>query len=73
MTEHAAILEGLEISIHALVQSINGLIQREERLRSRGLHERADKVRLVIDRLYALRDELIRILEKQRLELSAVV
>ena len=48
-------------------------MQREEKLRSRGLHERADKVRLVIDRLYALRDELIRILEKQRLERTTVV
>ena len=66
MTEQATILEGLEISIHALVQSINGLTQREERLRARGLHERADEVRLVTDRLYALRDELVRILEKQR-------
>ena len=57
MTEQSTILEGLEISIHALVQSINGLMQREEKLRSRGLHERAD----------------IRRLEKQRLELTAVV
>ena len=73
MTEQSTILEGLEISIHALVQSINGLMQREEKLRSRGLQERADKVRLVIDRLYALRDELIRILEKQRLERTTVV
>lgn len=73
MTEQSTILEGLEISAHALVQSINGLMQREERLRSRGLHERADKVRLVIDRLYALRDELVRILEKQRLEMTTVV
>lgn len=73
MTEQSSILEGLEISIHALVQSINGLMQREEKLRSRGLHERANKVRLVIDRLYALRDELIRILEKQRLERTTVV
>ena len=54
-------------------QAEEGLMQREEKLRSRGLHERADKVRLVIDRLYTLRDELIRILEKQRLEQTAVV
>ena len=59
MTDHAMIVEGLEISISALVQSINGLMKREEKLLENGQNARAREVRSVIERLYVLRNELI--------------
>ena len=49
MTDHAMIVEGLEISISALVQSINGLMKREEKLLENGQNARAWEVRSVIE------------------------
>ncbi|MCZ4065998.1 hypothetical protein NB636_03965 [Oxalobacter aliiformigenes] len=68
MTDHAMIVEGLEISISALVQSINGLMKREEKLLENGQNARAREVRSVIERLYVLRNELILILNRQKQE-----
>ena len=62
------IVEGLEISISALVQSINGLMKREEKLLENGQNARAREVRSVIERLYVLRNELILILNRQKQE-----
>ena len=64
MTDHAMIVEGLEISISALVQSINGLMKREEKLLENGQNARAREVRSVIERLYVLRNELILVLNR---------
>ena len=61
-------MEGLEISINALVQSINGLMKREERLLGEGLGEQASQVRFSIERLYVLRNELILLLNEQKKE-----
>lgn len=72
MTEHAMIVEGLEISINALVQSINGLMKREERLLGDGLDEQAAQVRFSIERLYVLRNELILLLNEQKKERTEV-
>lgn len=66
MTDHAMIVEGLEISISALVQSINGLMKREEKLLENGQNARAREVRSVIERLYVLRNELILVLNRQK-------
>lgn len=68
MTDHAMIVEGLEISISALVQSINGLMKREEKLLENGQNVRAWEVRSVIERLYVLRNELILVLNRQKQE-----
>lgn len=68
MTDHAMIVEGLEISISALVQSINGLMKREEKLLENGQNARAWEVRSVIERLYVLRNELILVLNRQKQE-----
>lgn len=68
MTDHAMIVEGLEISISALVQSINGLMKREEKLLENGQNARAREVRSVIERLYVLRNELILVLNRQKQE-----
>ena len=68
MTDHAMIVEGLEISISALVQSINGLMKREEKLLENGQNARAREVRSVIERLYVLRHELILVLNRQKQE-----
>ena len=68
MTDHAMIVEGLEISISALVQSINGLMKREEKLLENGQNARAREVRFVIERLYVLRNELILVLNRQKQE-----
>ena len=68
MTDHAMIVEGLEISISALVQSINGLMKREEKLLENGQNARAREVRSVIERLYVLRNELILVLIRQKQE-----
>lgn len=68
MTDHAMIVEGLEISISALVQSINGLMKREEKLLENGQNARAREVRSIIERLYVLRNELILILNRQKQE-----
>lgn len=65
---HAMIVEGLEISISALVQSINGLMKREEKLLENGQNARAREVRSVIERLYVLRNELILVLNRQKQE-----
>ncbi len=62
------IVEGLEISISALVQSINGLMKREEKLLENGQNARAREVRSVIERLYVLRNELILVLNRQKQE-----
>ena len=68
MTDHAMIVEGLEISISALVQSINGLMKREEKQLENGQNARAREVRSVIERLYVLRNELILVLNRQKQE-----
>lgn len=68
MTDHAMIVEGLKISISALVQSINGLMKREEKLLENGQNARAREVRSVIERLYVLRNELILVLNRQKQE-----
>lgn len=68
MTDHAMIVEGLEISISALVQSINGLMKREEKLLENGQNARAREVRSIIERLYVLRNELILVLNRQKQE-----
>lgn len=68
MTDHAMIVEGLEISISALVQSINGLMKREEKLLENGQNARAREVRSDIERLYVLRNELILVLNRQKQE-----
>ena len=68
MTDHPMIVEGLEISISALVQSINGLMKREEKLLENGQNARAREVRSVIERLYVLRNELILVLNRQKQE-----
>ena len=68
MTDHAMIVEGLEISISAVVQSINGLMKREEKLLENGQNARAWEVRSVIERLYVLRNELILVLNRQKQE-----
>ena len=68
MTDHAMIVEGLEISISALVQSIDGLMKREEKLLENGQNARAREVRSVIERLYVLRNELILVLNRQKQE-----
>ena len=68
MTDHAMIVEGLEISISALVQSINGLMKREEKLLENGQNAHAWEVRSVIERLYVLRNELILVLNRQKQE-----
>ena len=68
MTDHAMIVEGLEISISALVQSINGLMKPEEKLLENGQNARAREVRSVIERLYVLRNELILVLNRQKQE-----
>ena len=68
MTDHAMIVEGLEISISALVQSINGLMKREEKQLENGQNARARDVRSVIERLYVLRNELILVLNRQKQE-----
>ncbi len=68
MTDHAMIVEGLEISISTLVQSINGLMKREEKLLENGQNARAREVRSVIERLYVLRNELILVLNRQKQE-----
>ena len=68
MTDHAMIVEGLEISISALVQSINGLMKREEKLLENGQTARAWEVRSDIERLYVLRNELILVLNRQKQE-----
>ena len=68
MTDHAMIVDGLEISISALVQSINGLMKREEKLLENGQNARAREVRSVIERLYVLRNELILVLNRQKQE-----
>ena len=72
MTEHAMIVEGLEISINALVQSINGLMKQEERLQGDGLEERAAQARFSIERRYVLRNELILLLNEQKKERTEV-
>ena len=72
MTEHATIVEGLEISITALVQSVNGLMKREERLLDEGQDERAAEVRFSIERLYVLRNELILLLNEQKKERTEI-
>ena len=64
----ATIVVGLEISISALVQSINGLMKREEKLLENGQNARAREVRSVIERLYVLRNELILVLNRQKQE-----
>ena len=68
MTDHALIVEGLEISISALVQSINGLMKREEKLMENGQNARAREVRSVIERLYVLSNEMILVLNRQKQE-----
>ena len=73
MTEHAMIIEGLEISINALVQSINGLMKQEERLLGEGLKEQVAQVRFSIERLYVLRNELILLLNEQKKERTEIV
>ncbi len=72
MTEHTIIVEGLEISINALVQSINGLMKQEERLSAEGLEDRAAQVRFSIERLYVLRNELILLLNEWKKERTEV-
>ena len=69
MTEYSHMIqEGLEVSINALVQSINGMMNREENLRDKGLSEKADRVHQTIERLYILRNELILIFNEQKKE-----
>lgn len=60
--------EGLEVSINALVQSINGLMNREQNLRENGLSDKAERVHATIERLYVLRNELILIFNEQKKE-----
>ena len=65
MTEYSHMIhEGLEVSINALVQSIN----REQNLRENGLSDKAAHVRATIERLYVLRNELILISNEQKKE-----
>ena len=66
MTEDRMIEEGLEVSTHALIQSINGLTRKEQRLRQEGLDEQAVCVRHTIDTLYRIRDELFALLHEQK-------
>ncbi|WAW06576.1 hypothetical protein NB639_03960 [Oxalobacter formigenes] len=69
MTEYSHMIhEGLEVSINALVQSINGLMNREQNLRENGLSDKAAHVRATIERLYVLRNELILVLNEQKKE-----
>lgn len=66
MIEHAKIVEGLEISTNALIQSINGLAKREDRLLESGQHMNAKTVRDTIEKLYMLRNGLVEILSEQK-------
>ncbi len=69
MTEYSHMIqEGLEVSINALVQSINGLMNQEQNYRENGLPDMADHVRQTIERLYILRNELILIFNEQKKE-----
>ncbi len=65
-TEQAMVLEGLEVSISALVQSINGLMKKEETLTNAGLTGSALDTRQVVEKLYMLRNELVLILNEQK-------
>ena len=62
------IQEGLEVSINALVQSINGLMNCEQKLRDNNLPEKAERAHHTIERLYVLRNELILIFNEQKKE-----
>lgn len=66
MIEHAKIVEGLEISIHALIQSINGLTRREEKLLGNGQVGHAATVRNTIEKLHVLRSDLMQVLNEQK-------
>lgn len=67
MTEYSHMIqEGLEVSINALVQSINGMMNRERKLRENGLSEKAERVHATIEQLYILRNELILIFNEQK-------
>ena len=69
MTEYSHMIqEGLEVSINALVQTINGLMNQEQNFRDKGLPDKADRVRQTIERLYILRNELILIFNEQKKE-----
>ncbi len=69
MTEYShMIYEGLEVSINALVQSINGLMNRERELRENGFSDKAERVHATIERLYVLRNELILVFNEQKKE-----
>ena len=65
-TEQAMVLEGLEVSISALVQSINGLMKKEETLTNEGLTGSALETRQAVEKLYMLRNELVLILNEQK-------
>lgn len=74
MTEYSHMIqEGLEVSINALVQSINGMMNREQNLRDKGLFEHADRIHHTIERLYVLRNELILIFNEYKKERSDYV
>lgn len=69
MTEYSHMIqEGLEVSINALVQSINGMMNREQNLLENGLPDKAELVHQTIERLYVLRNELILIFNEQKKE-----
>lgn len=74
MTDNShTIQEGLEVSINALVQSINGMMNRQQRLLDNGLSEKAEQVHQTIERLYVLRNELILISNEQKKEATDYV
>lgn len=69
MTEYSHMIhEGLEVSINALVQSINGLMNRERELRENGFSDKTERVHATIERLYVLRNELILVFNEQKKE-----
>ena len=69
MTEYSHMIhEGLEVSINALGQSINGLMNRERELRENGFSDKAERVHVTIERLYVLRNELILVFNEQKKE-----